>query len=757
MIHSVERQIGASKLIIQTGKLAPQADAAVTVQYGNSVVLATATMAREMREGTDFLPLTVDFEERLYAIGKIPGSFFRREGRPSQEAVLFARLIDRMLRPLFPKYLRNEVQVVVTVLSADQQNPPDILSAIGASAALSLSSIPFDGPVSASRLGFANGEFIVNPTYELIEGSNLDIVVASTRDMVVMIEAGAKEVGEGVLLDAMAKAQEVNAQVIEMIDELVRKAGKPKMSISEKPEKEEARKAVEQLVGERLSRILERGDMKPEREAALDALDEEVVGELSDRYSIDVVKSGMEALVREQVRQQVLSTGKRLDGRGFKDIRPISCEVGILPQTHGSGLFTRGLTQVLTITTLASVGMEQTLDTLSPEESKRYLHHYNFPPYATGEVRRIGSPNRRAIGHGALAERALRPVIPDSEAFPYTIRLVSEVLSSNGSSSMASVCGSTLSLMDAGVPIKAPVAGVAMGLIMGSDSRTAILTDIEGVEDHLGDMDFKVAGTRDGVTALQLDTKVKGLTREVLSQALEQAREARLFILDKMKEAIDRPRAELSPLAPKMFRMVIPVEKIGAVIGSGGRVIRSIIEETGATIDIDDNGVVVIGAVDAKSIEQAKERVETLTREVKVGDIFTGKVTRVVNFGVFVELLPGRDGLVRSTELGDDADEIKVGQELTVMVTEIDSMGRINCSRRALFQGMPQTPAAGRFDDRRPPRSGPPRGGRRDDFRRGGDRGPGPRPPRYGSGGFDRRRDNWRDRGGSQSSPPRED
>jgi len=733
MIHRVERQIGRRSLVIETGRLAPQANGAVMVQYGGSVVLVSACVSPRLREGIDFLPLTVDFEERLYAIGKIPGSFFRREGRPSQEGTLAARLTDRQIRPLFPKGFRNEIQVVATVLSADQENPPDILSAVGASAALSLSEIPFDGPVSVVRLGYVNGEYVVNPTFAQLEESSLDMVVASTRDMVVMVEAGAREVPESTILEAIRRAQPVNEQVIDMINQLVRMGGKPKRAFAADQDQAEARGAIEALVGNRLAEILEGARDKPQREAALASLEEEVFGGLSEKYPREAVAAAWESMLKDRVRTKVLRTGKRLDGRGYKDIRPISCEVNILPRTHGSGLFYRGLTQVLTITTLASTGMEQTLDTLSPEESKRFLHHYNFPPYSVGEVRRIGSPTRRSIGHGALTERALSPVIPDEEEFPYTIRLVSEVLSSNGSTSMASVCGSTLALMDAGVPIKAPVAGVAMGLMLDEDGKAVILTDIEGIEDHLGDMDFKVAGTANGINALQLDTKVKGLSREILERALEQAREARLYILEKMNEALDKPRRELSPYAPKMLRMVIPVEKIGNVIGSGGRTIRSIIEETGATIDIDDHGVVVIGSTEDAAVQKARERVENLIREVQVGDIYTGKVTRVASFGVFVQLLPGREGLVRSLELGDVEDGIKVGQELTVLVTEIDSLGRINCSRRALFDGTP--------------RSQPPRQPDR--------RAPGPR-PRPGGSGYDPRRADTR-RPPQRGGPPRFD
>jgi polyribonucleotide nucleotidyltransferase len=606
--------------------------------------------------------------------------------------------------------------------------------------------------VSACRIGQNDGQFAVNPTFTSLESGRLSMVVSSTRDMVVMVEAGAKEATEETVLDAIRRAQEVNNQVIGMIEELAAKAGKPKVAVASDTAADEALLAVQQIVGSRLASVIEAGHDKAQREGAVEALQAEAVTALAEKHPEESVVAAFESLLRTVVRNQILERGVRPDGRGTTEIRPITCKVGVLPRTHGTGLFTRGQTQVLTIATLASMGMEQMLDTLSPEDTKRYMHHYNFPPYSVGETGRLGSPGRREVGHGALAERALLVVIPSEEEFPYAIRLVSEVLSSNGSTSMASVCGSTLALMDAGVPIKAPVAGVAMGLVMGEGGRYAVLTDIQGVEDHLGDMDFKVAGTSQGITALQMDIKIKGLTLEILTRALSQARDGRLFILDKMKEALAAPRPQLSAYAPKMFRMKIPVEKIGAVIGSGGRTIRSIIEETGATVDVEDDGVVLVGSTDEAAARRAMQRVDNLTRELVVGDIFTGKVTRIASFGAFVELLPGREGLVRSGDLGEAENDLKVGQELTVMVTEIDSMGRVNCSRRALTGEAP-APGAGR-----PPMGGGrPGGGFRGD--RGGDRGRGPDrgPFRGGDRGGDRgdfRRPPGPSTGGPSSSGP---
>ena len=751
MLYSAERVIGGKTLVIETGKYAGQANAAVTVSCGDSVVLVTVCVAPQSRPDIDFMPLTIDYEERLYAAGKIPGSFFRREGRPGQEAILFGRLTDRPLRPLFPKGFHNEVQVIITVLSVDKENPPEILGMVGASAALSISEIPFDGPVGASRVAHVGDSYTVNPTYGEMDRSDLSAVVAGTRDAVMMVESGSNEVPEEVALEAIRRCQEANGLVIDMIEEIVTAVGKPKMAVTIDLSNDGLTGQIDTILNGRLSHTLEAGSGKVERERALHDLEAEVQERLEDQYPKEKIADSFEDIVKKLMRTRILEEGIRPDGRGLTDIRPISCEVGLLPRTHGSGLFTRGQTQVLSIATLASVEMAQTLDTLGPENSKRFMHHYNFTPYSTGEVKRVGSPGRREIGHGALAERAVQVALPDEEAFPYVIRIVSEVLSSNGSTSMASVCGSTLALLDAGVPMKRPVAGVAMGLIKGEDSRFAVLTDIEGMEDHLGDMDFKVAGTSEGINALQMDIKVKGLTYEVLERALMQAREGRLFILDKMQEAIATPRAQLSPYAPKMARLVVPVEKIGAVIGPGGRTIRAIQEELQVNIEIQDDGVVFVAASSDEMIKRATGRIESLTREIVVGDIFTGKVMRMTSFGAFVELLPGKEGLVRLSDLGDVEEDLDVGQEITVVVQEIDSMGRINLSRRALFGGeeggnepapRPPRPAGVRPPPRPGGGGGPPfgsRGPRQGPGPGGGDRRPPPRPggpsgPRSGPG-----------------------
>ena len=708
--------IGDKKLIIETGKFAGQADGAVTVRIGDTVLLATVCMSAQSRPDIDFLPLTVDYEERLYATGKIPGSFFRREGRPGQDAVLFGRLIDRPLRPLFPKGLHNEIQIIITVLSVDKENPPEILGIVGASAALAISGIPFNGPVGASRVAHKDGVYTTNPTYSEIDQGDLSVVVAGTRNAVMMVEAASSEVSEAVVLEAVRQAQESNEQVIAMIDELVSAVGKPQVTVSSNGSHQELAGQINALLDGKLAGVLEAGYAKEDRERALGLLEEDVQGRLAEEHDKEEISAAFESILKSSMRSRILERGIRPDGRGLTEIRPISCEVGVLPRTHGSGLFTRGQTQVLTIATLASTGMRQILDNLSPEDTRRFIHHYNFTPFSTGEVKRINT-GRREIGHGALAERAVEVAVPSEEEFPYAIRLVSEVLSSNGSTSMASVCGSTLALMDAGVPLKGPVAGVAMGLIMGADGRSAILTDIEGMEDHLGDMDFKVAGTAQGINALQLDVKIEGLTYDLLERALEQARVGRLFILDKMKEAIAQPKDHLSPYAPKVYRMVIPVDKIGALIGPGGRTIRAIQSDTGVTIDTADDGTVVIGAKDEAMLQKAKDRVEALTREIAVGDIFTGKVMRLTSFGAFVELLPGKEGLVRQGEMGDAEEGVEVGQEITVIVQEIDNLGRINLSRRALF-GDPDAPrsavsaAPGATQGRPPFRGGPSQGSR---------------------------------------------
>ncbi len=728
MEHNFQIQIGGKLITLQTGKLASQANGAVKVTCGDTVLLATAVMSSRSRPDIDFLPLTVEFEEKLYAIGKIPGSFFRREGRPGTDAILSARLVDRPMRPQFPKGLHNDLQIVLTVLSTDQENPPDVLGIVGASAAVSISDIPFDGPVGACRVAYKDGEYIVNPTFTEIEESSLNVAVAGLRGAIGMVEAGATEVSEEVALEAISRAQETNDEIIGLIDEMVRTVGKPKQPVPETADESDLKRRVEGILNGRLEAALAPSPDKAGREDAERQLRDEVLKALEDEDPKQV--SGIfKSMMKDVVRSRILEQGIRPDGREAHEIRPITSEVGVLPRTHGTGLFTRGETQVLSIATLATISMKQILDTLSPQDRKRFMHHYNFPPYSVGETGRMFT-GRREIGHGALAERAIDPVLPSEEDFPYALRIVSEVLSSNGSTSMASVCGSSLALMDAGVPIKSPVAGVAMGLIMGDDGNYAVLSDIQGVEDFLGDMDFKVAGTAKGINALQMDIKIQGLTQEILQIALEQARVGRLHILDKMAEAIQTPRAALSQYAPKMERITIPVDKIGAVIGPGGRNIRAIIEESGATVDIDDAGVVIIGANDDNAIRKARTRIENMTRELEVGDIFTGKVVRMTNFGSFVELVPGKDGLLRTEELASMDNGVTMDQEITVMILEIDSLGRINLSRRALFgeEGPPSRssgPRPGGARGGRPPRRGGPPG--RNNAPRGDRPGAGPR------------------------------
>ena len=732
MVQTFTREIGGRTLTIEHGRLAELAGGAVVVRYGDSMVLATVCTAKP-REGIDFFPLTVDFEEKAYAVGKIPGSFFRREGRPSQDAILTDRLTDRCLRPLFPKGFRNEVHVVVTVFSADQENPPEMLSIIGASTAIGISDIPFDGPVSATRIGYLNGEMIVNPLFKQVDDGSLDLVVASTKDAVVMVEAGAKEVPEKVLLEALRLGHEVNLELAGLQDEVIRAVGKAKTPFEapEAPLGLETEVAGLAQVG--LEHLMDAGAAKGERIAAMDELLDGAVEKLGESYSKKDIEGAFDRLLKTVMRRKILDEGKRPDGRAPTEIRTITTEVGVTPRTHGSGLFTRGQTQVLTLATLGSLAQTQRLDTLSPEDRKRFLHHYNFPPFSTGEVGRMGGPRRRDIGHGALAERALEPVIPSDSEFPYTIRLVSEVLSSNGSTSMGSVCGSILALMDAGVPIKAPVAGVAMGLILGENGKFTVLTDIQGIEDFKGDMDFKVAGTVEGVNALQMDVKVKGITFEIMEQALAQAREGRLFILDKMLQTISHARENVSAYAPKIRQITIPQEKIGGVIGPGGRTIRAIIEQTNATIDVEDDGTVTIGAVDEESMRKAIATVEGLVKEAEVGQIYTGKVVRIMDFGAFVEILPGKDGLVHISQLADYRverveDEVSVGDEITVMVTELDRLGRINLSRRAVTASTDGDSASESGDRPRP--SGDSGPSRRFEGGSGPPRDRGPRPPR---------------------------
>jgi len=694
-----ECSLAGRLLSIQVGKFAQQANGAVAVRYGNTVVLVTACVSSEPREGVDFVPLTVDYEERLYAAGKIPGSFIRREGRPTEEAVITDRLIDRSLRPLFPKEFNYDVQVVATVLSVDQENDPDICALIGASAALTLSDIPFFGPIAAVHVGYIDDTLVVNHTLPQMEDSLLDLLVASSKENVVMVEAGAREVSEEILIKAIKLGHEVNKEVIELQEELRRACGKAKVEIKSKGLAPELSSQIASILGEKLSQVLEEPE-KLQREKALTSLKEETRDKLVDSFSEDEINFTFEAQLRAAVREKILQTRRHLDGRQAKEIRPISCEVGILPRTHGSGLFARGETQVLTITTLGSTSREQLLDGLGLEETKRFMHHYNFPPFSTGEVKRIGATGRREIGHGALVERAIAPVLPSEDDFPYTLRLVSEVLSSYGSTSMASACASTLSLMDAGVPIKAPVAGIAMGLLTEKNEDYVILTDIVGMEDAYGDMDFKVAGTARGLTALQLDIKLQGIDYDVLAEALSQAREARLEILGKMNLTISASRSELSPYAPRMYEMTIDQSKIGSVIGPGGRVIRSIINETKTTIDIKNDGTVIVGSSNEEAAQKAIKIIEDLTREVEQGQVYTGKVTRLFNFGAMVEILPGKEGLIHISELADYhvpqvEDVVKVGDEVMVKVIGIDNSGRINLSRKAVFEGPSRLPGAG--------------------------------------------------------------
>ena len=698
MRHTVQCDVGGKTLTIESGWIAGQADGSVTLRLGDTVMLITACMSDKAREGIDFFPLSVDYEERMYSVGRIPGSFFRREGRPSTEGILAGRLTDRPIRPLFPKGFRNEVQVVATILSADQENPPDVLSIVGASAALSISSIPFDGPIAGCRIGYVDGQMVVNPTFEQMESSTMELIVAGSKDAVVMVEAGAKEISESIILDAIEAAQEANGKIVDAIEELVKLAGKPKITIEPPPTPREA--AVAAMNDDVRSRVREAvfaGYEKGERDKAVGVIQSEVASTLPEDVPSGEVRDAFDSLVDEVFRKGVLKENVRADGRQRNEVRPITTEVGVLPRTHGTGLFTRGQTQVLSVVTLGSLSDEQRLDTLSPVSTKRYMHHYNFPPYSVGEVKRVGTPGRREIGHGALAERALEPMIPDKDDFPYTIRIVSEALSSNGSTSMGSVCGSTLSLMDAGVPIKAPVAGVAMGLIMDAEGDYAVLTDIQGIEDHLGDMDFKVAGTAEGITALQMDIKIKGITPAIMREAMAQAKEARLFILDKILSTISTHRENMSPFAPRMIKINIPVDKIGAIIGPGGKTIRAIIAETKASIDVQDDGTVFIGSPDEESLDSARSKIEGLTKEAEVGAIFKGKVVRSTTFGAFVEILPGKDGLVRLGELAEEPvqrveDAVNVGDEVSVMVIEVDRLGRINLSRRAVLQGL--TPEA---------------------------------------------------------------
>jgi polyribonucleotide nucleotidyltransferase len=741
--------VGSRTIAIETGKLAAQAGGAVTVHLNETVVFAAATMG-DVREGIDFFPLSVEYEERMYAGGKIPGSFFRREGRPSTEAILTARLTDRPLRPLFQDGMRNEVQIIMYSLSADTENPLDILTINAASAALMISDIPWNGPVGAVRVGRVDGQFIINPTFAEMDKSDLDLRIAGTRDAILMVECGADEIPEDIMVAALEFGHKAIQPLIELQLQMRAEVGKPKREVVIYLPDEELRKKVFERVSGSISSLLDKPLTKNEFYGGMTTLKDGIVAGLCTAPDGAAVMDGfpkpasvMEAFDQAEqviVRQRILELGKRPDGRAPTEIRPIWCEVGFSPRAHGSGLFTRGETQVLTLATLGTLREAQELDTLTPVDTKRYMHHYNFPPFSTGETKNLRGQSRREVGHGALAERALEPVIPPESEFPYALRLVSEVLSSNGSTSMASVCGSTLALMDTGVPIKAPVAGVAMGLVKEGE-KYVILTDIQGAEDHLGDMDFKVAGTTQGITALQMDIKISGLSAEIMKQALEQAHQARLFILGKMLEVIPAPRPELKQHTPRVTTVKIPVDKIGAIIGPGGKNIRALQEETGTKIDIEEDGTVYIASTDGEKARMARERIEAVGETATVGRIYTGKVVRITDFGAFVEILPGTDGMVHISQLDSERvekveDVVRMGDEITVMVTGIDPMGKIRLSRQAVLEGWTVEEAQER-DSRKSgggrPGGGRPGGGDRRGGRSGGDR------DRRGGGGYNRR------------------
>jgi polyribonucleotide nucleotidyltransferase len=698
MIKKVEMDLGGGKILsLETGRLAREAGGAVVVRLGDTMVLATAVASEIPRKGIDFFPLIVDFEEKLYAVGKIPGGFFKREGRPTEMAILTARRVDRPIRPLFPQGYRNDVQIVITPLSVDQDNPPDILAVIGASAALSVSDISFKGPIAAARVAKVNGKFIIDPTMAEMQESDMDLVVAGTDKAVSMIECGSDEVSEEDVLEGIKVAHKKIKDVIKLQQKLVADAGKPKKEFKlykpcEKIEKYVMEKGFEKIkaamyIADKDKQLDEIDRVKEELAQGIKDGKDEELKKLFEECPIDI-KNIIGQIEKDVVRNMILKEGRRTDGRGFADIREITCEVGVLPRAHGSAIFTRGQTQVLAVATLGALGEEQRLEGLSPEESKRYMHHYNFPAFSVGEVRPMRGPGRREIGHGALAERGLLPVVPTEDKFPYTIRLVSEVLGSNGSTSMAATCGSTLALMDAGVKIENPVAGISIGLIKG-EGKEILLTDIQGVEDHLGDMDFKVAGTRKGVTAIQVDIKIDGLSYDLIEKALSQAQKTRLFILDKIEETIKTPREELSPYAPRVTSMQIDPSKIGMVIGPGGKMIKKIIEETAADIDIQEDGRVLITAIDSEGAKMAQKMIEDLTFEPKVGDVYYGKVVKIMPFGAFVEMTPGKEGLVHISEIAPRRiarveDELSIGDEVYVKVMEKDDLGRYNLSRKAV-------------------------------------------------------------------------
>lgn len=691
MEKSFRMELAGRSLIVETGKMAKQASGAVLVRYGETVVLVTSTASKEAREGMDFFPLTVDYEEKMYAVGKMPGGFLRREGRPGNSAILNARLIDRPIRPLFDKRCRNDIHVMATVLSVDYDNAPELCGMLGASASLGISDIPWDGPIAGVRVGRVDGKFVINPTQEQLKVSTLNITVAGSETAILMVEGGAQEAPEEDVLDAIMFGHETIKELVAFQKKIIEEVGKPKRTLIFPEIPEEIKTAIYAYAERPLKEAIFNPD-KLTREAHMEEVRKEAEAHFKEIYpenGSDIAEC-LNHLTKEIVRHMISVDKIRPDGRALDEIRPISCEVGLLPRVHGSALFTRGQTQALTITTLAPMSETQIIDNLTQETEKRYIHQYNFPSYSVGETKSSRGPGRREIGHGALAERALIPVIPTVEEFPYAIRVVSEILESNGSSSQASVCGSTMSLMNAGVPIKAPVAGIAMGLVNEGEHFT-VLTDIQGMEDALGDMDFKVAGTAKGITAIQMDIKIHGLSREILLAALQQAQKGRMFILGKMAECIDKPAEHLSPYAPKIITLTIPVDRIRDVIGSGGKIINKIISETGVKMDVEEDGHVYIATPDEEAAQRAKKWVEELTHEVQVGETYLGKVTRLMKFGVFVEILPGKEGMVHVSQLATrrvekPEDVVHEGDEIMVKVTEIDDKGRINLSRKALLQ-----------------------------------------------------------------------
>jgi polyribonucleotide nucleotidyltransferase len=691
MKECVTLEWGGRPLVLETGRMAKQADGAILAQYGETVVLVTVVASKKPREGADFFPLSVDYMEKTYAAGKIPGGFFKREGRPGTREILSARFIDRTLRPLFPEGFLNEVQVIATVLSADEENDPDILAISAASAALEVSNIPFAGPIAGVKVGRINGEFVINPSPEMALESELEIVVAGSQDAIVMVEGSAENVSEKVLLDAIMFGHESIQDVIKIQKDLKSRVGKEKMIFTQAVIDSEIEEKVRQKATEPMRSALsisEKLDRYDKLREIRETVIEEVVAEHEDGGG--QIRAVIEKIESELIRGQILTEGKRIGGRSPVDIRPIDCEVSVLPRTHGSSLFTRGETQAMVAVTLGTAGDEQRIDSLAGESRKAFMLHYNFPPFSVGEARFLRGTSRREIGHGFLAEKAIAQILPSAEDFPYTIRIVSEVLESNGSSSMASVCGSTLSLMDAGVPIKAPVAGIAMGLIQDGDN-IIILSDILGDEDHVGDMDFKVAGTREGITAIQMDIKIDGLTSEILSKALEQAREGRLHILDKMAETIKDPREDLSPRAPRIEIVKVRPDKVSVIIGPGGKNIKNIIATAGVTVDVDDDGNVMIASPDKESIDKAIAMVKGLVEEAEVGKFYLGKVQKIMDFGAFVEIIPGTDGLVHISQLDNERvqnvrDVLNEGDEVLVKVLEIDPQGKIRLSRKAALK-----------------------------------------------------------------------